>query len=507
MAHASPRSPQGGSRNERAPIHRRLLVAWALVAIAAGAAALGVPGGGLERATAQQGRPNVVVIYTDDQDVRSMRAMPLTRRALARRGVTFRRHVTTLSHCCPSRATFLTGQYTHNHEVFTNRPPEGGFAKFDDTRALPVALQRAGYRTGYIGKYLNGYPPRGDLPGPVPPGWSTWFALVNWHMFGWGANANGELRRFKGARRYQTDVLKRRSMRFIRQSARASQPFFLKVATVAPHIEPGIDWRENPRSPRRHQGRFDDAPLNVGPAFNVASADQPFFVRNRRALNKRKRHRLAVLNQNRLRSLLSVDELVRDVVTQLRRSGELDNTYVIFTSDNGFMLGEHRQKGKNRVYEPSIRVPLLMRGPRLPAGAKRPQLTANIDLAPTIYQATRVDPLTEPDGISMLPAAREVRVDADRQILLMTAPTIRGSSVGLRTPRYMYAEHETSEGETEYELYDMRQDPHQLRNLARASEPGNRRTDRRLVAVRQRLKARMEQLQGCAGNSSPRSCR
>jgi N-acetylglucosamine-6-sulfatase len=510
MAKAMPKAPEGGRRAERAPLRRRVLVACALGAILLAAAiVLPGPGGGVDVASAQQQRPNVVVIYTDDQDIRSMQVMPLTRRMIGRQGVTFNRHVTTLSHCCPSRATFLTGQYTHNHEVFTNRPPDGGYEKFDDSEALPVALQRAGYRTGFLGKYLNGYPGRSNPPpGTVPPGWTTWFALLDWQMFGWPANVNGNLRWFNRPFQYQTDVLKRRANRFIRQSSTRNQPFFLTVATLAPHREPRVKWRENPRSPRRHEGTFRQRPLRVGPAFNVASDDKPFFVRNRPPLTERQQHRFTVLNRNRLRSLLSVDELVRDVVRQLERSGELDNTYLIFTSDNGFMLGEHRQRGKNRLYEPSIRVPMLMRGPRVPAGVRRPQLTANIDLAPTIYDATGVDPLIEPDGISMLRPARRQGADADRQILLTKADSVRGSSTGVRTPRYMYAEHETPDGsELEYELYDLRQDPHQLRNLAGVSEFGAPEADPRLVRVRHQLRLRMEELRRCAGSSAPRSCR
>jgi N-acetylglucosamine-6-sulfatase len=480
----------------------------ALASLVAFLLALAAPGGGIEAADAQAQRPNVIVIYTDDQDIASMRAMPLTRQAIARHGVTFSRHVTTLSHCCPSRATFLTGQYTHNHGVWGNRPPHGGWQVFDDSGALPVALRNAGYRTGYVGKYLNGYPPRDSLPGPVPPGWSDWFALVDWQVLGWRANANGNMRHFWGPRRHQTDVLKRRAVRFIRQSAGAGQPFFLTVATLAPHTEPRINWRENPRSPRRHEGRFEDLPLRVGPAFNRASPDKPFFVRNRRPRNERQLRRLAVLNQNRLRSLLSVDELVDDVVAQLRRAGQLDNTYVIFTSDNGFMLGEHRQRGKNRLYEPSIRVPFLIRGPGVPSGVRRPQLTANIDLAPTIFDVTGAEPLIEPDGISMLPAAASRGADADRQILLAKGlPSPRGDSVGIRTPRYMYAEHETPEGAIEYELYDMRDDPHQLRNLEDASDPERPGANPRLVGLREQLRTRMEQLRQCAGTSPPQSCR
>jgi N-acetylglucosamine-6-sulfatase len=510
MADAIPKPPAGGSRSERAHRLRRAVCACALAAIPAGAVGLGDTGGGVEAASAQQGRANVVVIYTDDQDVRSMRVMPLTKRALGREGVTFSRHVTTLSHCCPSRATLFTGQYTHNHGVAANRPPEGGWAKLDEATALPVALERAGYRTGFFGKYLNGYAQRDNLPGPIPPGWSTWFATIDWLMFGWRANVNGNLRRFRGPTQYQTDVLKRRANRFIRQSSEANQPFFATIATLAPHGEArrlGITRRESPRAPRRHRDEFAHLPLKVGPAFNLVSADQPFFVRDRPRLTERQQRRLTIQNRNRLRSLLSVDELVRDVVRQLRRAGELDNTYVIFTSDNGFMLGEHRQTGKNRLYDPSIRVPLLIRGPRLPAGIERPQLTANIDLAPTIYQATGARPLVEPDGISMLPAARQRRVAADRQILLTVAPSPRGPSVGLRTPRYMYAEHQTPDGEAEYELYDMRRDPHQLRNLATDSDPDNPDADPSLVAVRQRLKERMEELRTCSGGSSPRGCR
>jgi arylsulfatase A-like enzyme len=453
-------------------------------ATAASAVALGAlaPVGGQNDAHAGSGqRPNVVVVMTDDQDARSVRVMRGVQQQLAGHGATFTNSFATFPLCCPSRATFLTGQYAHNHDVRDNEPPAGGYEAFDDSRTLPISLRRAGYRTALFGKYLNGY--KGSR---VPPGWSEWHVLTRYphRMYGYTLNENGRLRSY-GSRPqdYQTDVLARKAAGFIDRASRRSRPFFLAMTPTAPHHESGRKpGSRNPRPAPRHSDRFRRASLPRPPSFNEADvSDKPAFIRDRPLIQGDALDRLAGKYRGRLGSLLAVDDAVRRLVSELRDAGELANTVFFFTSDNGYFLGEHRLVEKTHLYEEGARVPLIMRGPGVPEGVKRPQIAGNIDLAPTILDFTGAAPLRTMDGRSLLPLARRPGVAADRDILLENQ-----SSEAVRTQRYMYAEHPG--GETE--LYDLRTDPYQLRS---------RHGDPALATVRARLAQRLAELRNCAG--------
>lgn len=434
-------------------------------------------------------RPNVVVIMTDDQDLASLAVMDNVRRHIARRGVTFENAFATFPLCCPSRASFLTGQYAHNHGVTDNSPPKGGFQAFDDRATLPVSLRRDGYRTGWVGKYMNGYDKsrvrtareRRDFP----PGWSEWRAMLTGHYLGWEMNDNGTLRRFgKRPADYQTDVFTREAVGFIRRGSRRDRPFFLTLSYKAPHIEQGnrLGKVPNPRPAARHAGRFKGIALPRGAAFNERDvSDKPAFVRRQPRLDRGERRRLTRLNRDRRETLLAADEGVGRVVEVLRRAGELRNSLLVFWSDNGFLLGEHRLRGKSTLYEESVRVPLVMRGPGVPAGRSRDQIVGNIDLAPTILGATDADPLRPMDGRSLMRLARRPNLAANRDILLENR-----SAEAVRTQRYMYAEHPGGE----VELYDLREDPNQLTSRHDAPE---------FQQVRGRLAERLEQLRDCAG--------
>lgn len=463
------------------------LVLLALLAFAGSIAALLLTGAEEEAAAQGATRPNVVVIMTDDQDFRSVRVMRNVKRKLARRGTSFENSFATFPLCCPSRASFLTGQYAHNHGVLGNKPPRGGYTAFREAGSLPVAMQRSGYRTGFVGKYLNQYGLRSNgSRRAVPRGWDAWRALLHSSanaMYGYELNENGRVRRYGSKRRhYQTDLLGRKAARFIATSARRSAPFFLTLSTLAPHLEANRRLARNPRPAPRHRKRFRSAALRKLPSFNEANvSDKPAFIRRRPRLDRRVVRVLRSRNQDRLASLLAVDDAVGRILNQLRRTGELGNTIVIFTSDNGLHLGEHRLKGKNSLYEESVRVPLVIRGPGVPSGRSRSQVVGNIDLAPTILDATGAQPLLTMDGRSLLPLARSATTAADRDILLEDA-----GSDAVRTPRYMYAEHANGESE----LYDLREDPFQLRS--RHAAPG-------LAGVRAELAARLRQLRRCSG--------
>jgi N-acetylglucosamine-6-sulfatase len=467
---------------------RAALVGLLAAAVVAPSSAAAVsPAGGAGAAA----RPNVLVIMTDDQTVESVRVMTNVKRLLRDRGATFRSSFVTYALCCPSRATFLTGQYAHNHGVLGNSPPNGGYAKLDHTNTLPVWLQDAGYYTAHLGKYLNGYG-RAD-PREIPPGYDEWRGSVDpstYRFYGYTLNENGRLTTYE--RTYQTDLYARKAARIIRQRAPRAQPFFLWVAFLAPHSggprEPNDPaGQATPVPAPRHRRAFDSAPLPRPPGFNERNvSDKPVGIRNRPLLGPRRIRRIRENYRQRLESLLAVDEAVARLVTTLRRTGELDDTLVIFTSDNGFFHGEHRvPAGKVLPYEPSIRVPLIMRGPGIPAGRRVGQRVANIDLAPTIVDAAGATPGRVLDGRSLLPVIARPNVPLGRDLLVERGPGA-GTFTALRAPNYFYAEY----GNGERELYDLVRDPYELRS--RHANPA-------YATVREDLAERLAHLRTCSG--------
>ena len=441
-------------------------------------------------------RPNVVILMTDDQTLRSMRALPMTRALIGAAGATFANAFVNNPRCCPSRATFLTGQYSHNHGVLTNGPPGGGWWGLRGIRNwLPTWLRDAGYRTVHIGKFLNGY--GRDDPLEIPAGWDEWYATVDpttYRYFGATMNENGVLRSASG--QYATDVTARRATEVVERLAPSANPFFLSVAFLAPHTgtprEPGDPiGLGTPAVPARHAGRFATARLPLAAAFNEADvSDKPAGLR-RPPLALQTVAAIEHLYRQRLESLLAVDEAVVSITDALRAAGELERTLIVFTSDNGYMTGEHRlAHGKAQVYDPAVRVPLLVRGPGIPPGVRPRQLATNADLAPTILDAAGVAPGRPQDGRSLLPLARDSRSGRGRALLIEVWRGTRLRSSAVRTPRWLYAEHRRSGRE----LYDMARDPEQLQSLH--SAPSH-------AAVRAALASTLRALRDCRG----RTCR
>jgi N-acetylglucosamine-6-sulfatase len=450
-----------------------------------------------ERSRTASPRPNVVVVLTDDQDVRSMRVMGDTRRLLARRGVTFTNALATTPLCCPSRATFLTGRYAHNHGVVSN-PPEGGYRTFrrlvEPRATLPVRMRRAGYRTAYVGEYVNGY--GFAHPGEVPAGWSEWAALTaatEKRLYGYILNVNGQLRRYgSGPSDYQSDVLAERAEEFVRKAAPLRRPFFLTLATAAPHEEYdglfGPKPHRNPRPAPRDLNRFEGRALPHPPSFNERDVtDKPIRMREPRLRDGviaalRRQYR------SRLESLLAVDDAVEQLVRTLKSAHELHRTVIIYTSDNGYMLGEHRQRGKELAYKESAGVPLLVRGPGFPAGVQRNQVVGNIDLAPTVLDVARRNEDRHTDGISLRVPARSPRARAGRALLIERAHAEGQPFQAVRTKRWMFVHYRHGA----LELYDLARDPYELRNRAR---------DRRYADERRQLLKRVDALRACLGES------
>jgi N-acetylglucosamine-6-sulfatase len=413
---------------------------------------------------------NVVLVLTDDQDRASAEDMPRLQREVAAQGVTFTDAYATVPECCPSRASIFTGQYAHNHGVISNEPPDGGVDAFDDTNALPVWLQDAGYSTAYVGKYLNGYGWRAldNNPREIPAGWDDWVAPTDhteYRMYGYTLNQNGDLVDYGDrGRDYQTDVLADHANELIQRYASDQNPFFMTVAPVAPHDEGVLEGTRairNPRPAPRDLGRFAERGLPSKPSFNEADvSDKPEYVRSDPRLDRAEQLRLQRLYRSRLESLLAVDDLVGRLVETLDQAGELDNTVFIYTSDNGFLLGEHRQVGKEKFYEESSGVPLIVRGPGFSLGTTEEQPVGNIDLAPTILEAAGVEPPLTPDGVS-LRAVVEGDEDAARSALLLELLS-QHTYAGVRSGRYVYAQRRRGDAE----LYDLERDPFELENLA-----------------------------------------
>ena len=464
------------------------LLAATVVALAVGVGLLARAdaGAGAQGAVAE---PNVIVVLTDDQRTKDMLAMPLSKRRIGGRGVTFTRAWATFPLCCPSRATHLTGQYAHNHGVRDNVAPEGGITPFNDTATTATALDGAGYRTAFVGKYLNGYLAlaREDPP-YVPPGWDRWLAAgFPGRMWGWTQVVNGVLRTWgtqREKRHYQTDVLARQANSFVRSSLEQETPFFLTVATLAPHGEhrPRASVA-SPRPAPRHRHDFERQPLPKPESFNEADvSDKPAWVQDNPRIDAELRRALRARNRDRLASLSAVDELVAGLIDELREGRALQDTLVIFTSDNGFLMGQHRLRGKNVAYRESASVPLLARGAGLPKGAKVSAPVGNIDVAATIYDATGVPPAIEPDGISLLDVAADPEAHADRDLLIETT-----RSEGVRTPGFLYVEHESGD----VELYDTGVDPFELDSVH---------GDPAYASIRAELAQRLDELRDCEGS-------
>lgn len=427
-------------------------------------------------------RPNIILILVDDMDLLlgSQDVMPNLKEYLVDEGLTLDPFLITTSVCCPARVTFLRGQYTHNHQVYMNEGLAGGYDKFYarqlESSTVGTWLQAAGYRTAYIGKYLNAFPFR-EAREYIPPGWTDWFVPARgrpYTGFNYTLNENGHHVAYgEGEQEYITDVMTEHALEVIRQAGKDSEPLFLFLSYYPPH---------EPATPApRHAQLFLDAQAPRIPNFNPESVEgKPGFVTNNPVLDEEtlaaidERHRL------RLQSLQSVDEAIARLVAELTAAGLLENTFIIFTSDNGFHLGQHRLRwGKASPYEEDIRVPFVIRGPGISAGEfLQDYLASNVDFGPTIADLVGVQPPAYVDGRSLVPlffaASRPNPADWRQGVLIeffghrsddtgVIAPVYQG----IRTLEYMYLEHDDGT----VELYDLATDPYQLSNLAGGTDP------------------------------------
>ena len=457
-------------------------------------------------------RPNIVFVLTDDLDYGSAEKMPKINSLLRDEGASL--ESTFISHpiCCPSRSTILTGLYDHNHQVISNRYPDGGFRKFreqgHEEESIAVSLQDGGYQTGFFGKYLNGYT-QVD-PTHVPPGWDEWYGkLEEQKLYNYRLNENGEEVSYGDEPEdFFTDVISGKATEFVQSAAPEDQPFFMYVAPTAPH---------GPATPaERHEGAFAGEEAPRPPSFDEEDvSDKPSWLQTSSPLSEPSVSTIDSRYQKRLESMLAVDEMVGSLVGELEAAGELDNTYIFFTSDNGFEQGEHRiSGGKDRPYEESARVPFFVRGPGVAPASEVEELAVNTDFAPTFADLAGVE--FPADGRSLAPLMRGEEPAWRSSILIERLPPSEGGGEeasgkakgkgkakskgkakekvegissppyeAVRTDTYKYIEYEN--GETE--LYDLEADPYELESLHESADPD----------LIEDLKARLATLESCSG--------
>lgn len=503
---------------------------------------------------ADDGRPNILVVMTDDMASTDVRFMPNVRKLLAKRGTTFADAVDSFPLCCPARATFITGQYAHNHGVKGNFNPYGWYGMKDRRNILPRWLQKSGYRTAAIGKWLNGYGAL-DGRGEVPSGFDTWRGLLDvsaYDYYNFVMNRNGKLKYWgdkdfaqklvdfanievtpdvggvagilaklaevfgnppytywgsEDPEDYSPDVTGQVTENLVRQERRAKDPFFIWWSPAAPHREdvsttllgkPGPD----PRPAPRFETEVENLLLPEPPSFNEPDfSDKPSNLTSTAPpLTSSQIDQLQLDYQGRAGSLMAVDDGVGDLVRTLRRTDQLENTMIVFLSDNGWLQGEHRIPGdKFLPYEESLRVPLIIRGPGVPKGETVKGQVANIDFAPTLLDIADAKAGRTMDGVSLLPTIRNPKKRPDRALVIEAPEPLFPGPVpqnewdrpysGVRTDQYTYVVW-TETGEQE--LYDRKADPYELNNVA---------ADPAYADVRDHLAGKLAKLEDCRGRA------
>jgi N-acetylglucosamine-6-sulfatase len=418
-------------------------------------------------------KPNIVFVLTDDQHIYHLKHMPYLSSKPHGNWMEFTNAFENTPLCCPTRATILTGQNSHHHGI------EGQSSiKFKDTSTIATWLKSAGYRTGLIGKYLNGYPTSTQPANYIPPGWDYWVANQDGvDYYNYKLNENGKTVSYDSAPEdYETDVLHRKAINFL-DATPTSTPFFLYLGTHAPH-EPEIP------APR-HKGAYKTLPLFYGPNFNESDvSDKPAWVR---ALPLRSKSSMDAKQRLAAETLLAVDESIKGIMGKLIERGQLDNTVFIFMTDNGFSFGAHRWVKKMCVYEECVRTPLLIRYPGIADNRTETRLVSSVDIAPTLAGLAQVSPTLKVDGRSLVPLLNGTATEWRSSLLLeYQGPVDPGEPPtfwAVRTPEWKYVELGTGEKE----LYDMVKDPYELVNVVNRSGLSSIRSS--LSAKLQRLKA------------------
>jgi arylsulfatase A-like enzyme len=447
--------------------------------------------------------PNIVFVLTDDLNWNLLRFMPHVQ-ALERQGVTFPNYFVTDSLCCPSRTSIFTGEFPHNDGVWANLGPHGGFRAFlanhDQRHTYAPLLQSRGYETGMFGKFVNLYQPVGTYFGQrpyVPPGWSAWNVPNGggYDEFDYTLAVGRKLGLYGSQPRdYLTSVLAQKTGEFMTASVRAHRPFMAEIATYTPH---------SPFVPApRDASRFPGLKAPRDPEYGERMLHAPAWLRAIPHLTPADREHLDLAFRRRAQDVVSVDRMIAGIEQRLRSLGVADNTYLVFSSDNGLHLGEYNLlQGKATAYDTDVRVPLIVTGPGVPAGRRVDQLASNVDLAPTFESIAGDSPPSTVDGRSLLPLLHgQVPADWRDGVLIEhlgsavqpTDPDYQPAAAGdppsyeaIRTLRYLYVEY--ADGEREF--HDLRSDPYELDNTYDATT----------AALRAALHAAVTRLARCRG--------
>lgn len=446
--------------------------------------------------------PNVLVFLTDDMRKDDLSYLPNVRALLAKEGMTFTQAQSPHPLCCPARAELMTGQYAQNNGVHHNSGTYGGWQAYDPSSTIATWAEDDGYATALHGKHLNKF----DPDAPADPGWTNFDILLepatdyeNFTFFDGDTYTDD----------YVTTRLDERTVADIDTWA-GRRPFMIFANHVAPHIwfpasakgdGDGDRGGRVPPAEAAHAKALSGLTPKAfrSPSFNEAKmADKETIVRGRAKLEPSPLKRL---NLARIRSLLSVDDAVGHAVAALERAGELDDTYIVFTSDNGYALGEHRYTGKDRLSDEILDVPLVVRGPGIPAGTRSDQQVSLIDLTTTLAQLMSLTPTLVTDGESFAPTLRDPSMRGFRDTMLIQTgakePSVRfpgWAYRGVLTQRYSYGRR-INNGPTDGFLYDHHVDPDELTNVL---------TNQRYLAVRRELESRYRELADCAGSSCNR---
>jgi arylsulfatase A-like enzyme len=417
-------------------------------------------------------RPNVLIIVTDDQRAdHTLQVMPEVRRWFADGGVRFSQAFSTTPLCCPSRASIFTGQYAHNHNVINNQAA----ARLDQGTTIQHYLKEQGYTTGLFGKYLNSW----DMS-RTPPEFDRW-AVQDGGYYDAQFNVQGQLEVIPGS---STDFVEDRTLDFLRLAeVDDERPWFAYVGVRAPHwdFEPSPRYVGAPVPPWKQNPAHRETDKTDKPRY-VQHADDTLGYANE-------------VRKKQLRTLMSVDDLVGDVFESLGRLGESPRTLAVFMSDNGYFWGEHGLMDKRLPYLQSSRIPMLLRWPgHVAPGTVDSRLVANIDVAPTVFDAVGIEPDHVMDGRSLLGSSQ-------RRSLLLEYMKDPGWAVptwaALHSDKSQYVEYYARKRVSFREFYDLSRDKWQLENLLQG---------RASAVPVARLHNQLQRLRACFGTDGAHAC-